>query len=70
MQSIEAVIEPNGNIRLLGSVKLKMSHRAIVTILDDISEEAHVTFMSEASLSEDWSKPEEDNAWEHLQKDR
>lgn len=68
IKAVEAVIEPGGVVRLLESVKLKASHRAIVTILDDLPEEENTALLSEASLSEDWLKPEEDEAWEHLQK--
>ncbi|MBA2647301.1 MAG: hypothetical protein H0U81_10945 [Pyrinomonadaceae bacterium] len=69
IQTIEAIIEPNGKVLLLESVQLKEPRRALVTILDDepaarISETA---LLSEPSLAEDWNRPEEDNAWSHLQ---
>ncbi len=69
IQTIEAIIEPNGKVLLLESVHLKEPRRALVTILDDepaarISETA---LLSEPSLAEDWNRPEEDNAWSHLQ---
>ena len=43
--------------------------RALVTILDEepagsVSETA---LLSEASLAEDWNRPEEDEAWSYLQ---
>ncbi|MEB3310971.1 MAG: hypothetical protein VKJ02_12120 [Snowella sp.] len=69
IQFVEAIIDPEGNVHLLESVKLSTSRKAIVTILEEnpttsISETA---ILSEASLAEDWSRPEEDEAWSHLQ---
>ena len=67
IQSIEAVIDGEGNVRLLGPVHLESTRRAIVLILDEpepfIDETA---VLSEAAL-EDWNRPEEDAAWSHLQ---
>lgn len=72
IQTVEAIIEPDGKVLLLESVQLKEARRALVTILDDepatkISETA---LLSEESLAEDWNRPEEDEAWSHLQKVR
>jgi len=69
IQSVEAIIDPEGNVHLLESVKLSTSKKAIVTILEEnpiisISETAR---LSEASLAKDWLRPEEDEAWSHLQ---
>ncbi len=69
IQTVEAIIEPDGKVLLLESVELKEPRRALVTILDDepaakISETA---LLSESSLAEDWNRPEEDEAWSHLQ---
>jgi hypothetical protein len=63
IQSIEAVIDPEGNVHLLESVKLSTSRRAIVTIL----EENPLISVCETALAEDWLRPEEDEAWLHLQ---
>ncbi|HMO80936.1 MAG TPA: hypothetical protein PKD24_09100 [Pyrinomonadaceae bacterium] len=35
MQTVEAIIDKNGAVRLLGSVKLPKERRALVTILDE-----------------------------------
>ena len=71
LKSIEAIIEKNGEVRLLEPVKLGLRYRAILTILgeepDDIAETA---LMSEAVLSKDWDRPEEDTAWSYFQKVR
>jgi hypothetical protein len=69
IQTVEAIIEPGGKVSLLESVQLNEPRRALVTILEDdpstkISETA---LLSEAALAEDWNRPEEDEAWPHLQ---
>ncbi len=67
--TIEAIIAENGEVRLKQPVHLKSPCRAIVTILDErddvISETA---LLSEAALSKDWDRPEEEEAWSHFQK--
>ncbi|MBC7797402.1 MAG: hypothetical protein H7Z37_11055 [Pyrinomonadaceae bacterium] len=69
IQTIEAVIDEQGRVQLLQAVSLPQIRRALVTILEEkptaaISETA---LLSEAALAEDWIKPEEDEAWSHLQ---
>ncbi len=66
IQSIEAIIERDGSIHLGEIIKLEKPHRAIVTILEEASVE-EVSLLSEQALAEDWLKPEEDEAWAHLQ---
>ena len=66
IQSFEAVIEPDGRIQLGRDIKLEKAHRAIVTILD-IAEIEDATLLSEKVLAKDWLRPEEDEAWAHLQ---
>ena len=67
--TVEAIIEENGEVHLQQPIHLSSPCRAIVTILDEkydvISETA---LLSETVLSEDWNRPEEDEAWSHLQK--
>lgn len=69
IQTIEAIIEPDGKVLLLESVQLTESHRALVTILEDepASKAPITALLSERSLAEDWNRPEEDEAWSHLQ---
>jgi hypothetical protein len=71
LKSLEAIIDKKGEVRLKEPIYLTSSSRAIVTILD---EEAHTiaetALLSETVLSEDWNRPEEDEAWSHLQKPR
>ena len=66
-KTIEAIIDQDGNIRLLEPVHLSSSKRALVTILEDpISTVSETALLSEKALAEDWLKPEEDKAWSHL----
>lgn len=69
IQSVEAVIDPEGNVHLLESVKLSTSRRAIVTILEEnpLISVCETVLLSEPALAEDWLRPEEDEAWLHLQ---
>ena len=72
IRTVEALIDEQGNVRLLEQVELASTHRAIVVILQDsppvgIHETA---FLSEQALAEDWNRPEEDTAWSHLQRAR
>lgn len=69
IQTVEAIIDETGNVQLLEIVRLKEARRALVTILEEepytkISETA---LLSEQALAEDWTRPEEDEAWSHLQ---
>ena len=69
IQTVEAVIDEHGSIRLLQPVQISGSHRALVTILDEEPAlGAHETaILSESSLAKDWNRPEEDAAWSYLQ---
>jgi len=70
LQTFEAVIDEQGNVRLLTPVRLPTARRAIVTILDyeAISNVSETALLSEPALAEDWNRPEEDVAWSHLQR--
>jgi hypothetical protein len=72
IQTFEAIIEPDGKVLLLEDVQLSESRRALVTILDDepASKVPVTALLSEQSLAEDWNRPEEDEAWAHLQQDQ
>jgi len=70
IRTIEATIDEKGHVDLSEPVKLPSSCRALVMILEEkpsihANEEA---LLSEAALAEDWDRPEEDEAWQHLQK--
>lgn len=67
-QTVEAIIDEQGHVRLVEPVKIKGIHRALVTVLDKPPEEiGETTQLAEKSLAEDWLKTEEDEAWAHLQ---
>ena len=72
MRTVEAEIDQQGNVRLFEPIHLPAARRALVTILDDAPTVAtHETaLLSESALAEDWNRPEEDEAWSHLQQVR
>ena len=71
IQTVEAVIDEHGNVRLLEPVHLPTARRALVTILEDhaIVGLPESALLREAALA-DWNRPEEDEAWSHLQQAR
>jgi hypothetical protein len=72
IQTVEAIIEPDGKVLLLEPIQLKEPRRALVTILEDepVTKVPETALLSEQSLAEDWNRPEEDEAWSHLQPER
>jgi len=66
IQTVEAVVDPNGNVRLLEDIRLTGPRRALLTILDDAPRSEETALLSERALA-DWSRTEEDAAWSHLQ---
>ncbi|HYR59293.1 MAG TPA: hypothetical protein VEO95_11705 [Chthoniobacteraceae bacterium] len=71
IQTLEAVIDEHGAIRLLEKIRLPAARRALVTILEDApAVQAETALLSEPALAEDWNRPEEDAAWAHLQQAR
>jgi hypothetical protein len=67
IRTIEATIDERGTVLLWEAVALSAPHRALVTILDEEPHANETALLSEAVLAEDWSRPEEDAAWSHLQ---
>lgn len=65
LRTIEATIDEHGNVTLNEPVKVRGASKARVTILDSPLVD-EVTLLSEKA-SEDWNRPEEDEAWAHLQ---
>jgi hypothetical protein len=70
MRTVEAVIEPNGEVRLVEPVRLSSRSRALVTILDESPTVHDTALLSESALAEDWNRAQEDAAWAHLQPDK
>jgi hypothetical protein len=67
--TVEAIVDEHGRVRLLEELRLPEPRRALVTILEeglrtDVSEMA---LLSEPALAQDCERPEEDEAWSHLQ---
>jgi len=67
IRTVEAVIDEHGSVRLLEPLHLSAARRALVTILEERLVAPESALLSEPALSEDWSRPEEDKAWSHLQ---
>jgi len=71
IQTVEAIVDEAGVVRLLEPVRLDRRYRALVTILnDEPSEKFEAALLSEPALANEWNRPEEDEAWSHLQKAR
>lgn len=72
VRTVEAVIDEHGNVRLLEPVHLPTARRALVMILEErpVAGVPEIALLSEAALAEDWDRPEEDEAWSHLQQVR
>jgi hypothetical protein len=66
IRTVEAVVDSNGQVRLLEDVQLSGPRRALVTILDDAPRSEETALLTEEALA-DWSRPEEDAAWSYLQ---
>jgi hypothetical protein len=72
IRTVEAIIDRRGHVHLLESVQIKTPRRALVTILEEepSASTEETALLSEAALAEDWNRPEEDDAWAHLQQDQ
>ena len=69
LTSIEATIDQEGIVKLKEPIRLSHPCKAIVTIMDE-APATEAALLSEATLAQDWDKPEEDAAWSHLQPKR
>ena len=64
----EAVVEPDGRIRLNTSVHLEKGLKVLVAVPRSEKDSALSGIaLSEPSLADDWLNPEEEEAWAHLQ---
>jgi hypothetical protein len=66
LQTFEAITDQDGVLKI--PVKLPKRRRVIITILDEEPSEeiANLALLSEHALARDWERPEEDEAWSHL----
>lgn len=72
MNTVKAILGTDGRLRLPAKTKLAHAQRVLVTFLDDapdLSESMLASQLSESALAEEWDRPEEDEAWQHLQFD-
>lgn len=68
IQTVEAVVDADGHVRLLGEVHVTSPRRALVTVLEEpAAVPGEPALLAEATLAVDWSRPEEDAAWSFLQ---
>ncbi len=68
IQTVEAVVDGQGRVRLLGPVQVDGLRRALVTVLDEpATVPGEAALLAEAALAADWNRPEEDAAWSYLQ---
>ncbi len=67
IQTVEAVVDADGRVRLLGELRLAGPRRALVTVLEEpAAVPGDAALLAEAALAADWSRPEEGAAWSHL----
>lgn len=70
LKTVEGILERDGRLRLREKMRFSRVRRVLVTFLDDESdatESQNSSILSESTLSTDWNRPEEDEAWQHLQ---
>ena len=65
LQTIEVEVDSTGRIHPLEPVQVIPAGRALLTLLQPQIDEA--LQLAGAALAEDWLKPEEEEAWAHLQ---
>lgn len=72
MRTVEAIIDEKGVVHLSEPIGISGVRRALVTIFEDdrVIHPGETARLSEKALAEDWDKPEEDDAWTHLQQVR
>ncbi len=68
IQTVEAVVDPDGQVRLLGELHVASPRRALVTVLEEAAAvPGEAALLAEAALAVDWLRSQEDAAWSHLQ---
>ena len=70
--TLEATIDEKGNVLLQYPIHLATMRRALVIVLEDKpkSQISETALLSELVLAKDWNRPEEDDAWAHLETNR
>lgn len=67
LTTLEAVLNPDGELRFLEPVRLAGTQRVLVTFTEPVDEALDGAALSQKSLAADWLRDEEDAAWAHLQ---
>ena len=71
LQTVEAIVDKKGHVRLLEKLQFTRPRHALLTILDDkVGTNPKMdtnTLLSEKVLAKDWLRAEEDKAWQSLQ---
>ena len=67
IRTVRAMVDAQGNVRLLEPLEIAATCMALVTILED--EVPETALLSEEALARDWLRPEEDEAWAHLKEE-
>ena len=72
IQTVEAIIDDSGMVKVLNNLRLPRGRRALVTVLDEKPEPtvSETALLSEESLAVDWLRDEEGEAWSHLQSEQ
>lgn len=67
LNTVEAVLQPNGALQFLEPVSISTPRRVLVTFTDRDDEAEGGAMLSQPALAVDWLDPIEDAAWAHLQ---
>lgn len=67
LQTVEALLNPDGALRFLEPVHFTGAQRVLVTFTQPLDDALSGAVLSEQSLATDWLRDEEDAAWAHLQ---
>ncbi|MBC7227123.1 MAG: hypothetical protein H5T61_07805 [Thermoflexales bacterium] len=69
-RTVRGVLDKEGNVHLLEPVQVPALRPVLVIVLDDepLWQVSETALLSELALAEDWNRPEEDEAWSHLQR--
>ena len=67
LTTLEATLEKDGTIRWIEPLP-SSRYRILVTLLEKLpDEDRESSLLAEAALAKDWLRPEEEEAWAHLQ---
>ena len=72
-RTFDGIVDSDGSVRLLEPANLPTSVRVLVTVLEEGDENTFdgvpiAALLAEPALMEYWDRPEEDEAWQDLDK--